>query len=106
MLEELPKKLTTLPQVQVYLSGCLENSDDCVCVTLNKLEPKLDLKCNHEEADTRMMFPCYKTDEMFGDAGVKGKIIVQCQDVDVLVLVIHHFPLLKNTSQLRIKLEK
>ena len=42
------------------------------------------LYCNHEEADTRMILhACHLSQQ-------HGRLIVRCDDIDVLVLLVHH----------------
>ena len=78
----------------LYLAGTKIASDqvtDCV-----------DLFSIQEEADTRIIFILHAlhADEQFGKSSVKGRIIINCSDTDVLVLCVHYYPRMQNTDQL------
>ncbi|CAC5417718.1 unnamed protein product [Mytilus coruscus] len=53
-----------------------------------------------EEADRRFVLHTLHADEQFKKCNVRGRTIVKCSDIDVLVLCIHYFPQMLNTEQL------
>jgi hypothetical protein len=63
----------------------------------------LDCSClasTQEEADTRIIFHALYSDKLYQENNVLGRIVVKSPDTDVLVLLVHYFPNMKNTSEL------
>ena len=65
----------------------------------------LDCSClasTQEEADTRIILHAlyYYSNKLYQENNVQGRIVVKSPDTDVLVLLVHYFPNMKNTSEL------
>ena len=63
----------------------------------------LDCSClasTQEEADTRIILHALYSDKLYQENNVQGRIVVKSPDTDVLVLLVHYFPNMKNTSEL------
>jgi hypothetical protein len=63
----------------------------------------LDCSClasTQEEADTRIILHALYSDKLYQENSVQGRIVVKSPDTDVLVLIVHYFPKMKNTSEL------
>ena len=63
----------------------------------------LDCSClasTHEEADTRIILHALYSDKLYRENNVQGRIVVKSPDTDVLVLLVHYFPKMKNPSEL------
>jgi hypothetical protein len=63
----------------------------------------LDCSClasTQEEADTRIIWHALYSDKLYQESNVQGRIVVKSPDTDVLVLLVHYFPNMKNTSEL------
>ena len=72
----------------VYLGGA--NSDDitsCLEISNNEMTQQRQLKCNHEEADDRILF---HVNHGVRTAGF-SKIVIASPDTDVFVNSVHHF---------------
>ena len=72
----------------VYLGGCLPGDfTGCVIISSGLSRPVTLLKCNHEEADDRLMFHI--------NHGIKvdryQKVIIASADTDVFVSSLFHF---------------
>jgi hypothetical protein len=52
------------------------------------------------EADTRTILHALYSDKLYQENNVQGCIVVKSPDTDVLVLLVHYFPKMKNTSEL------
>ena len=53
-----------------------------------------------EEADTRIILHALYSDKLYQEINVQGCIVVKSPDTEVLVLYVHYFPKMKNTSEL------
>jgi hypothetical protein len=51
-----------------------------------------------EDADTRIILHALYSDKLYQGNNVQGRIVVKSPDTDVLVLLLHYFPKMKNTS--------
>ena len=63
----------------------------------------LDCSClasTQEEADTCIIWHVLYSDKLYQENNVQGRIVVKSPDTDVLVLLVHYFPNMKNTSEL------
>ena len=63
----------------------------------------LDCSClasTQEEADTRIILHALYSDKLYQENNVQGRIVVKSPDTDVLVLLVHYFPKMKNPSEL------
>ena len=63
----------------------------------------LDCSClgsTQEEADTRIILHALYSDKLYQEYNVQGCIVVKSPDTDVLVLLVHYFPKMKNPSEL------
>jgi hypothetical protein len=75
----------------------LSSSNQCnqsIIIVLNSLLIVL------EEADTRIILHALYSDKLYQENNVQGRIVVKSPDTDVLVLLVHYFPKMKNTSEL------
>ena len=73
----------------LYLAGLFSNSETVKMLNENGM---LDCSClasTQEEAD-----------KLYQENNVQGRIVVKSPDTDVLVLLVHYFPNMKNTSEL------
>jgi hypothetical protein len=84
---------------QLFLSGGRDNPQEVVCITPAGCNSVEDLSIDHEEADTRLLFHATLADASFSSVD-NGRIIIQSCDTDVIVLCIHYFSLLVNTSEM------
>ena len=60
----------------------------------------LDCSClasTQEEADTPIILHALYSDKLYQENNVQGRIVVKSPDTDVLVLLVHYFPNMKNT---------
>ena len=68
----------------VVLAGGFREATLVKSVSTSTVANLENLYCNQEEADTRMIFhACYLSQE-------HGRVIVHCDDIDVLVLLVHY----------------
>jgi hypothetical protein len=65
---------------------------------INKLFPVRSLASTQEEADTRIILHALYSDQLYQKNNVQGCIVVKSPEV--LVLYVHYFPKMKNTSEL------
>ena len=84
----------------LYMAGCFTDPEIAQKLTHSSVISCPTLRCNHEEADTRMIFHAFHADEMFVGKDVKGRIVIKSDDTDVLVLAVHFYPMLQNTKEL------
>ena len=78
----------------VILAGALDNPNDAVLLNLQEEEFLTNMSCVHEEADTTMIFHLL-TLQLSHE-----RIIVSCQDTDVLILLIYYCALQNISSSL------
>jgi hypothetical protein len=81
----------------LYLAGLFSNPE-----MLNQ-NGMLDCSClasTHEEADTCIILHALYSDKLYQENNVQGRIVVKSPDTDVLVLLVHYFPKMKNPSEL------
>ena len=61
----------------------------------------LDCSClasTQEEVDTPIILHALYSDKLYQENNVQGRIVVKSPDTDVLVLLVHYFPNMKNTK--------
>ena len=81
----------------LYLAGLFSNPE-----MLNQ-NGMLDCSClasTQEEADTCIILHALYSDKLYQENNVQGRIVVKSPDTDVLVLLVHYFPKMKNPSEL------
>jgi hypothetical protein len=49
---------------------------------------------------SRIILHALYSDKLYQENNVQGRIVVKSPDTDVLVLLVHYFPKMKNTSEL------
>ena len=84
----------------LYLAGLFSNPETVKMLNQNGM---LDCSClasTQEEADTRIILHALYSDKLYQENNVQGRIVVKSPDTDVLVLLGHYFPNMKNTSEL------
>jgi hypothetical protein len=84
----------------LYLAGLFSNAETVKMLNQNGM---LDCSClasTQEEADTRIILHALHSDKLYQENNVQGRIVVKSPDTDVLVLLVHYFPNMKNTSEL------
>jgi hypothetical protein len=84
----------------LYLAGLFSNPETVKMLNQNGM---LDCSClasTQEEADTRIILHALYSDKLYQENNVQGRIVVKSPDTDVLVLLVHYFPKMKNTSEL------
>ena len=47
-----------------------------------------------------MLLHAIRTNKVFAESGVKGRVIIKSPDTDVLVLCVHYFSKLQHTQEL------
>lgn len=68
------------------IGGGFEDPTDAVVVTCGRTDPLVELRSDHEEADTRMIFHAWHA---------KDRIVIQSPDTDVAALAIHAFQMIQ-----------
>ena len=58
------------------------------------------LNSSQEEADTYIILHALNMNNQFKDKNVMGRIVIKSPDTDVLVLLVHYFSRMSNTSEL------
>ena len=84
----------------LYLAGLFSNPETVKMLNQNGM---LDCNClasTQEEADTRIILHALYSDKLYQEINVQGCIVVKSPDMEVLVLYVHYFPKMKNTSEL------
>ena len=84
----------------LYLAGLFSNPETVKMLNRNGM---LDCSClasTQEEADTRIILHALYSDKLYQENNVQGRIVVKSPETDVLVLSVHYFPNMKNTSEL------
>ena len=84
----------------LYLAGLFSNPETVKMLNQNGM---LDCSClasTQEEADTRIILHALYSDKLYQEKSVQGCIVVKSPDTEVLVLYVHYFPKMKNTSEL------
>ena len=84
----------------LYLAGLFSNPETVKMLNQNGM---LDCSClanTQEDADTRIILHALYSDKLYQGNNVQGRIVVKSPDTDVLVLLVHYFPKMKNTSEL------
>jgi hypothetical protein len=66
----------------------------------HKLHLTVGLNSSQEEADTRIILHALNMSNQFKDKNVMGRIVIKSPDTDVLVLLVHYFSRMSNTSEL------
>ncbi len=59
------RELVSHPDKKIYLSGGLINGEETVCISSQGSIKVPELFCNHEEADTRMIYHASESDKVF-----------------------------------------
>ena len=85
---------------KVILAGAEINGEEVVEISAVGTRTRPDLFSRQEEADTRIFLHVTDVDQDFGKQKVRGRIIIQSPDTDVLVVAIHCYPKLQNTTAL------
>lgn len=85
---------------EVVISGAYADGTRVVTITSDGAKDEPGVAVSHEEADTRIVLHMIKADELFGEDGHKGRIVIQTPDADVLVNALHYFPQVSNTEEL------
>ena len=78
-------KLRLKPGQQLVLAGCFPNPEDVRLVVRGNACSLNSLKCDHEEADTRMMLHASNCSYQH------PRVVVQSPDTDVAVLCVHTY---------------
>jgi hypothetical protein len=84
----------------LYLAALFSNPETVKMLNQNGM---LDCSClasTQEEADTRIILHALYSDKLCQENNVQGRIVVKSPYTDVLVLLVHYFPKMKNTSEL------
>ncbi len=84
----------------LYLAGLFSHPETAKMLNQNGM---LDCSClasTQEEADTRIILHALYSDKLYQENNVQGRMVVKSPDTDVLVLLVHYFPKMKNTSEL------
>ena len=99
IIDNTKSHLDQHPTHKIYLAGGF--SDGIVTKSLSSglLQDVSELFCTHEEASTRMVLHAMSANEIYQSRGVQGRIIVSSSDTDVMILFVHYFPQMKNTSE-------
>ena len=84
----------------LYLAGLISNPETVKMLNQNGMIDCSCLASTQEEADTRIIVHALYSDKLYQENNVQGRIIVKCPDTDVLVLLVHYFSKMKNTSGL------
>ncbi len=84
----------------VHVAGAFNDGTLTLTIRENSAEYSEHLRCDQEEADTRMIFHALKSDQIFRETGTKGQIILKSPDTDVVVLAAHYFPSMESVDKL------
>ena len=84
----------------LYLAGLFSNPETVKMLNQNGMLHCSCLASTQEEADTRIILHALYSDKLYQENNVQGRIVVKSPDTDVLVLLVHYFPNMKNTSEL------
>ena len=63
-----------------------------------------ELRSIQEEADTRMILQALHADKKLKEMEKKGRITIKTSDTDVIVLCVHYFPQMTNTTKLWVQI--
>lgn len=85
---------------ELYVAGVFSDPIFVKKITSSGISECQALYSSHEEADTRMILHATYADQTFGEKNIRGRIIIQSPDTDVLVLAVHFFPTFKHTDEL------
>ena len=99
IIDNTKSHLDQHPTHKIYLAGGFSDGIVTKCLSSGLLQDVSELFCTHEEADTRMVLHAMSANEIYQSRGVQGRIIVSSSDTDVMVLLVHYFPQMKNTSK-------
>ena len=86
--------------LSLYLAGLFSNPETVKMLNQNGM---LDCSClasTQEEADTCIILNALYSDKLYQENNVQGRIVVKSPDTNVLVLLVHYFPKMKNPSEL------
>ena len=81
----------------LYLTGLFSNPETVKMLNQNGMLHCSCLASTQEEADTRIILHALYSDKLYQENNVQGRIFVKSPDMDVLVLLVHYFPNMKNT---------
>jgi hypothetical protein len=86
----------------LYLAGLFSNPETVKMLNQNGMLHCSCLASTQEEADTRIILHALYSDKLYQENNVQGRIVVKSPDTDVLVLLVlvHYFQNMKNTSEL------
>jgi hypothetical protein len=86
--------------LSLYLAGLFSNPETVKMLNQNGVLDCSCLESTQEEADTRIILHALYSDKLYQENNGQGRIVVKSPDTDVLVLLVHYFPKMKNTSEL------
>jgi len=84
----------------LYLAGAYHNPEVVKRFSSDGISNCVELYSTQEEADTRIILHSLFADKQFGYNGVKGRIVVQSSDTDVLLLCLHYYSQMVNTEEI------
>ena len=87
----------------LYLAGLFFNPETVKMLNDNGMLYCRCLVSTQEEVDTRIILHALYSDKLYQENNIQGCIVVKSPNTDVLVLLIHYFPKMKNTSELWFK---
>lgn len=88
--ENLPKTeiMSSNENKKVYVAGGIEPRVNTYVISKTDQHIDIDLKCNHVDADTRIIFHVSKIQERYLE---QCQIIVESPDTDVFILLVSHY---------------
>ncbi|CAC5420517.1 unnamed protein product [Mytilus coruscus] len=96
--------LLVLPGHTYYMAGSFEDPEIAKVISDQEVVECPELFSTQEEADTRMILQALHADKRLKEIGKKGRIIIKSSDTDVIVLCIHFFKQMTNTSEFWIQM--
>ena len=100
IVEHINQKSSLQEGQSLYLVGLFSNTETVKMLNQNGM---LDCSClvsTQEEADTRIILHALYSDKLYQENNVQGRIVVKSPDTDLLVLLVHYFPKMKNPIEL------
>jgi hypothetical protein len=95
--ENIPNQLEQ--DDKIYLSGCLQNEDEILCIKPGEVRDMPQYYSSQEEADTCMILHAVLANKEFSASDGQGCIIIFSPDTDLLIDGVHHWPSLTNTKE-------
>jgi hypothetical protein len=86
--------------LSLYLAGLFSNPEKVKMWNQNGMLDCSYLASTQEEADIPIILHALYSDKLYQENKVQGRIVVKSPDTDVLVLLVHYFPKMKNSSEL------